>query len=167
MKNQELNESINKILSVEVGGTPLADILQQLKSAGVVFSPQAEEVIASKDFTHLEHPQMLSLVMPSVEEIGLKRGSPGTEVFKPQRNGKLDICPPETALYIIRTFLGSPDTLDFYQTVAMKPITTRDGHAHVLSIQRQSHHLMLSTDLGDASSKWNSSAAIIYKLQKK
>lgn len=76
-----------------------SELLEALRSRGVLLNAHAETLLAHGVFERHE-PEMITVVVRSVGDLGRHAGATLPEVFAAARRHGLELCPPDTGPYL-------------------------------------------------------------------
>lgn len=116
------------VLALRVGGRPRAELLHDLRAAGVALNQHAETLLADPAF---DDPvaRTLRILVRSVEDLGLPEGGVQSRVFAAARARGLELCPLVTGPFLRLAMTDQPDAPDSVLSAGRAPT----GAVHVAS----------------------------------
>ena len=115
--------------------------------------------IASK-ITPQKEIESVDLVKISVKDLGLPNGGTYSEICSKAKEKGLELCPPETGFILANEYEGD------WITIAMEPITGRDGDPRVFGLRRDADGLWVGADFAGPSGRWRAGGEFVFRTRK-
>lgn len=106
---------------IVVGGRARANLVAELRRAGIHLNEYAETLLADAAFERAEAPTEIAFVDRSVAELGLPNGGTLADVFGAARAAGLDLCPPQAGPYLRFATLAQASAPDSVMNAGRAP----------------------------------------------
>jgi len=103
--------------------------------------------------------ETLDLVRLRVHDLGFTHYPTTTELFARAKELGLELCPPETGLYLC---LGEDQSSGWYY-IGMESVTDSDGDPHVFGLGRSGDGLWLSSRLAYPDFRWLLDSRVVFR----
>lgn len=150
--------------TVIIGGKTVNQLEEKFGLAGIHISLYARNMLQSKDFTTLEGPQKVYLVIAQARELAHSETLTYRQIFAGAQELGLKACPAEIGPHLRLAYKDQPK--DEVLFIGMKPIADRGGIPYVFRLEHNEDGLWLDSSWADPDGRWYPQGRFVFCLRK-
>ncbi|MEK7073389.1 MAG: hypothetical protein AAB974_03050 [Patescibacteria group bacterium] len=120
--------------TIQIGGKTKDQLIAEIEAKGMKIGDYAQSMLAKEAFTTLPKPCELTLVRPTVAELGFKKGAVTKNIWKRAQDLGLSLCPAEVGPHL--RLVDADQASGDYYWIGMEPITGAGVYPDVFMVGR-------------------------------
>lgn len=149
--------------NLEIGGQTSEQLENAMREKNIDISSNAKYMLRSPDFTTLPNAEQIKLIRLSVRDLDLPYNATTDLVYAKAEEYGLELCPAEAGPH--QRLQDAEQSVREHYRIAIKQITSRDGHPLVFHLYRNARGLGLHDYWAGPDNKWDRGNEFVFRLR--